>query len=514
MSQPVGTDVKAAFGVAVGLAVIASAIDSGAIGWIVAPVVLVLLWYAMAKAPLRLSLFVLMFCGLTLENPSEQPAVGMWKSPLWGVASLMMMHLKNTIGGSLPFSGMDVMFLSLGIVVLSRRSSGSKLDSAGSYRTPKPLLQLAYLSLAGTAFVWISGLARGGDNSFAMWQIDRVVYLPIVFLLFSAGLRGPADFVPLARIALAAATLRACQAVYVRATIVVPPDPMTGESGLPYATSHNDSMLFAFATVLLTVMVYQRLRGAGIRALLLFPILCAGMLANTRRMVWVQILCALLVLYFLTEKNAFKRKLQRALLLVSPVVLVYVALGWGSNSKIFKPVKTIRSAIDSKADTSTQWRDIENFDLIYTIHQNPIFGTGYGHGFDEKVMLPPVDYSLEHYVPHNSILGLWTYGGWIGFSAMTALWVGGIYFAMRAYHASKVSTHRAAALVGVGGILIYYVQCYGDMGLGSWTGVFIVAPSLAAIGKLAVPSGAWPSGSAAPQVALNDTGRSRSNPNT
>jgi hypothetical protein len=486
---------KAAFGVAVVLTVLASAIDSGALGWIVAPFVLLLLWYAMAKVPLRISLFVLMFCGLTLENPSEQPAVGLWKSPLWGFASLMMMHLKNTIGGGIPFSGMDLMLVSLGVVAIRRKSTASRLD--GYYPAPKPLLQLAYVSLAATAFLWIGGMIRGGDNSFAMWQIDRVIYVPVVFLLFQAGLRGPADYEALARVFLASATIRACQAMYVRSILVVPPDPTTGESGLPYATSHNDSMLFAFATILIAVLVYQRIKGSTRLAVLLSPILIGGMLANTRRMVWVQIGSAFLFLYLLTDSNEFKRKLQRTLKLTSPLALVYIAAGWSSNSKIFKPVKTIRSAIDSKADLSTQWRDLENFNLIYTIHQNPIFGTGYGHGFTEAVALPQVDYSLERYIPHNSILGLWTYGGYVGYTALTALWVAGVYFAMRSYRASAVPLHRAAALATVGGVLVYYVQCYGDMGLGSWTGVYIIAPCLAVAAKLAVPSGAWPGG--APQ---------------
>jgi len=319
----------------------------------------------------------------------------------------------------------------------------------------------------------------------------------VVFLLFQAALRGPDDYPALVRLVLASASARACQAIYVRSTVVVAADPNTGESGLPYATTHNDSMLFAFATVLLAVIVYQRIRGGGRLALLLAPLLIAGMICNSRRMVWMQIVCTFIALYLLTERNAFKRKLERILKLASPVALAYIAVGWSSNSSIFKPVKTIRSAIDSKADMSTQWRDLENFNLIYTIRQNPIFGTGYGHGFTEAVTLPEVDYSLERYIPHNSILGLWTYGGYLGYTALTLLWVGGVYFALRSYASSKLPSHRAAALVSVGGVLVYYVQCYGDMGLGSWTGVFIVAPSLAVAAKLAVPSGAWPSG--APQ---------------
>jgi hypothetical protein len=45
--------------------------------------------------------------------------------------------------------------------------------------------------------------------------------------------------------------------------------------------------------------------------------------------------------------------------------------------------------------------------------------------------------------------------------------------------------------VSFGAVLIYILQSWGDMGLGSWIGVFTVAPALAMAGKLAVESGGW-----------------------
>jgi len=503
---PLGADVKAAFGVAVLLTLAALMIDSGAVGWLVALLVLPLLIYAMAKAPLRYSMLVLMFCALTLENPSEQPASGVWRSPFFMLGALMLTHLKQTVGGGLFFSGMDLMLAVLGLVVYQRRVSGSRIDRAFSHRTPKPMVRFAQLALGGMVFVWLVGMIRGGaDNSMAVWQLDRVMYVPLIFLLFQVALRGPQDAPAVAKVILLAGAWRALQARYVIAT-VAKIDPQTGMLNIPYATTHHDSMLFAWTTVLVVALLVHRAgHGAGKLALVMLPILVSGMLANNRRMVWVQIILVFVTLYFLTAMNPMKRAIQRALRYGSPVLLLYIMVGWSSNSKIFKPVRTIRSAVDSKADASTQWRDIENFDLLYTIRQTPFFGTGYGHGFMEVQQLPAVDYQLERYIPHNSILGLWTYCGFVGFTAISLLWVSGVYFGIRAYHAAKSPRDKTAALVCFGGLLIHYVQCYGDMGLGSWSGVFMVAPSLAMAGKLAVSTGAWPgnesgAGSAAPTV--------------
>jgi len=488
-----GADVKLTFGLAVVLSLIGIAIDNGAVGWLIALIVLPLLIYAMANAPLRSSLLVLMFCALTLENPSEMPAAGQWQSPLFMLGSLMLTHLKQTIGGSFFFSGMDIMLACLGVITWLRHSSGNPIDRIGQFRTPRPMIKLAHLTLVGILFVWLVGKFRGGaDNSMAMWQIDRVMYVPLIFLLFSAGLRGPQDAPAIAKVILLAGTWRALQARYVMATLHLPPDPVTGEPAVPYATTHHDSMLFAWTTVLIVALLLHRYRnGSGKLALVLLPILISGMLANNRRLVWVQIIIVFITLYFMTGMSPVKRKIQRTLKLISPLIALYIAVGWGSGAGVFKPVRIIRSAVDSKADSSTAWRDIENFDLLFTYRQFPIFGSGYGRGFWEVMPLPAVDYQLERFVPHNSILGLWCYCGLVGFTAITLLWVSGVYFGIRAYHAATSPRDKSAALVCFGAFLIHYLQCYGDMGLGSWTGVWMLAPSLAMAGKLAVTTGAW-----------------------
>ncbi|MEO8980808.1 MAG: O-antigen ligase family protein [Polyangiaceae bacterium] len=484
--------VKPAFIAAMVLAFGAALLDNGVVGWLVAPFVLGLSFFAMARAPLRSSLLVLMFLGLTLENPSEIPGFGQWHTPWFSLGSLMLMHLKNTIGGGLFFSGMDVMLAWLGIVAIYRRSRRPSIDSIGNFQTPKILIRLAQASLATILLVFIVGQLRGGaDMSMAVWQMDRVMYLPILFLLFQAGLRGEADVRAVAKVVLLAAGVRACQAMYVRATIWLPPDPMTGEVGLPYATTHHDSILFASACVLLCALVIQRVPKTTWLVLLTFPIFAGGMVANNRRMVWVQLMLVLLTVYFSTPPNATKKQIKRYLKFLSPVLIVYGVVGWGSTAGVFKPVNIIRSAVDSSTDSSTQWRDIENFDLLYTIHQFPFFGAGYGQHFFEVISLPAVDYALELYIPHNSILGLWAFYGYFGFMGITSLWVGGVYCGMRAYRRIQSPEGKAAALFSFGAIQIYYIQCYGDMGLGSWTGVFIVAPALATAAKLAVSSGAW-----------------------
>lgn len=502
MTEPkLPAEAKTAFIALLVLAGVASVLDVGIIGWLVAPICILLGWFAILRAPLRYTMLVLMFFALILENPAEQPGCNQWHSPFYPVGALMLAHFKVTIGWG-PIGGMDLMLMAaIAAYYLQRRSRPIGIP------TPRPMIRLAQATFATILFTLVIGKLRGGEMQWAVWQIDRVIYLPTVFLLCQAAFSSPKDYLAVGKVALAASLLRATQAMLVRGTVPTVVNPETGESSLPYATTHNDSMLFAVGSVILVSLILQRVGKKATRLTLwALPILIGGMLANARRMVWVEIILVFFTLYLITESNSFKRKLNRIMLGLTPVGLGYLAVGWNSESGLFKPVKVIRSAIDSSADASTAWRDLENFNLVYTIRNFPLTGVGYGNGFWEMWPMPPVDYSLERYVPHDSILGLYCYGGYIGYLGITSLWVAGIYFAIRAYHTCKEPLHKAAALTSFGAVLVYYLQCFGDMGLGSWTGVYLVGPSLAIASKLTVAAGGWELGPSARRAVRPNLG--------
>jgi O-antigen ligase len=203
----------------------------------------------------------------------------------------------------------------------------------------------------------------------------------------------------------------------------------------------------------------------------------------------------LLILFLVSRETRPKRIIRKAATVGVPFAIVYVVLGWSSQyGRLFKPVRIIRSVVEANSDTSSQWREIENFDLVSTFNEHLFFGTGYGTGFTEFVTLPAVDYFLERYLPHNSFLGLWSSSGTLGVFGITTLWVAGLYYAMRAYHAAQSPPQYMAAISCFAALPIYLAQCFGDLGLNSWTGVFMVAVSVAMSGKLAVAAGQWPGG--------------------
>ena len=454
------------------------------------PVLVFALAFAVSKLPLRVPFLVVTFLALTLENPADVPAQGLWKSPLYTPGALFLAHLNVTLPHkSLLFSGLDVVLVYLFAVVAWRGASGSQIDGAPRL-APRPMRVLALVSLGAVAWIWTFGMLRGdADVASSLWQVERVLYLPLLFFAFQGALR-PRDAKALAGVIVAAACLKACVALYVRQTIVPPPG-----KELLYATTHPDSMLFAGAACTLVALYLEhRDRRHKLVALLVLPLIVAGMIANSRRIVWVELAAGLAVVFGLTPWTRAKRAIARAAVVASPLAVVYAVLGWSATSGFFGPVHTIRTLVDSDTDGSTTWRDWENYDLVYTIRHNPLFGVGYGHGYVEYVKLPDVsrEYALERFAPHNSILGLWAYGGVLGFAALWTLLVAGIFFGARAYRNAERAHDRAALLAAIVAIVVYVVHCYGDMGLGTWVGVFTVAPALAIVGQLAVTTNAWP----------------------
>lgn len=490
---PLTADVVGALALTVLLIAGGIFIGDASIGWGVGLLVFLLLLYVMSRVPVRYSLMGLMFCAYTLENPSEPSASGLYYSPVSIVGSLMLQHMKNQIGAPPIFlSGMDLLLVSLLLIALSRRSGGSSLEGINQIPTPRPLVKLAYVSLGATTYTWLVGMVRGGDFSISLWQLDRVVYVPLVFLLFHFGLRGIQDAMMIAKTAILGALVKAFFAVYVTMTVPVPPDDWGIPQVIPCPTSHSTSILFACAFTLIVATLVERAgRHRYAWAALLLPLLAVGMSYNNRRMVWVEVALVFLTLYLVTPQNPVKRKIKKAVIILSPLIVIYVRVGWYSKAPVFKPAQTVRSIVDPDYDPSTMTREIENYNLTYTIKRFPILGMGYGNGYWMMIPLPEMGYPLEPYCPHNSILGLWVFCGYFGYVGTTLLWVGGVFFGFRAYHASKAPKEKVASLMCFGSILIYMIQCWGDMGLGTWIGVFTVAPASAMAGKLAVASGAW-----------------------
>lgn len=449
------------------------------------------LWFT----PVRHGVFALMVLGLTIESPHERPFAGEWHSPFSQLGYLLFHNLHHTI--HVPFlrvSGMELGLLLLVGLVLVRKAWGLGIDPP-PLPSPKPLRQALMLAFFAVLALEAWGLWRGGDLKQSLFQMRTLLFTPVVAFLGLYALRGPRDVGVVGRIIVWAAVYRTALGFYFLKFVANP-------QGLypPYVTTHTDTVLFSLALVVLVARWWEApslrrlLEGGGVGLWVLY-----GVYLNDRRLAYVTLAGCLLAMLLVSPWNRAKRFVTRVAVLSLPLLVGYVTVGWNSGGRLFKPVQSLKTIVapeehsDSSLDASTEFRFLENFNLVQTWKAHPLMGSGFGHEYDEVVMLPDISRFMPDYrfQPHNSALWLLGIGGVVGFSALWLYLAVVAFFAVRAYHAAVAPEVRAMMVVGLSAVIAYANQVYGDMGSQSYTSVLTLAPLVALVGQVAVASGAW-----------------------
>jgi len=331
-------------------------------------------------------------------------------------------------------------------------------------------------------------------------QVQAYLQLLAVAYLFSISLRGERDYRLLATAIVSAACVKAVMAQWVR--LVLPPlfsDQWGQLREMEYATNHGDSLLFTCAIAILAAPLFYKPTARHVRGfLLLAPVIIMGLVANDRRIAWVQVTIVMFVLLVMNRQSVFTRRAARLATLASPILLVYALVGWSSPSRVFAPVQLVRNLVqaertDGTLDRSTLFRDVENFNLVYTLQPNPLLGTGFGHPFDALVQGDDLSVFVEYpFLPHNSMLGLWSFTGAAGFTGIFSIIIVTLFLAARA-HARAISPHQGmAAAAAIGCIGSYGIHLWADIGFSEAPTIFLVGLAIAVTSQLAVSTGAWP----------------------
>jgi len=462
-------------------------VGEGSPGAVAAPVLVAALGFAVWKLPLRVSVFGLFALVVFTSNPQERPAAGEWEPPLHPLASLLFENLNKATGiGALRVAAIDLAIVGLALLALRRASQPGRDGTA--LPAPSVLRRAMAISLAGVLLAEASGLLRHGDARNSLWQVRQLAAVPVMALVFLQVLRGPADLKRLGVLVVAATFAKTLEGLWVRFVVCDHADPP------PYVTTHSDSMLFVAA--LLMVLVFWHEVGTRRSFWLMLgvgSVATAAIVLNNRRLAWVALAAALATIYWLLPRTRFTRSAARAAVLLLPVAILYTVAGLSSQSAVFKPVHMVVSVVVGSKDRSTQTRDIENWNLVHTLKANPMLGTGFGHPYAEFSRADDISRLFQQYkfIPHNSLLGLWAFGGLVGFTAFWLPLVVSAFLAARAFRRSRVPLERAAALVSIGVLIGYSIQAYGDMGLQSWESTFLLSAAMATAGRLAMDSGGW-----------------------
>jgi hypothetical protein len=338
--------------------------------------------------------------------------------------------------------------------------------------------------LIGIFILVIYGIViRGGAGQPTYWQIIQLVTLGTTSAAFLYSFRGPSDFRALGSIVVVVALVKGMLVAWVYFVVCGPLNIKPF-----YATTHSDSVNFAVAFLTVAATLFEfRDKKSFRRFLLLGPLIILIIIMNNRRLAFASVGLGVITTYAVLKKSVMKRRLTTFALAMVPVLFIYVQVGANSKSPIFAPAVMINS-MSKSSDSSSITREIENYNLIKTMQQDRFFGKGFGHEYVEFVKADDISqgFSLYRYMPHNSILWIWSMGGLLGATAIWMIFPITAYFAARGYRNARNPLERTAGLVALAAVMVCVVQSWGDMGLNSYTTAVMFAAVYAVAAKLCV----------------------------
>jgi putative effector of murein hydrolase LrgA (UPF0299 family) len=354
-----------------------------------------------------------------------------------------------------------------------------------------PMRKTLLLAMA-TTFVWfvLGVLVKGGDSRAASWQIYLMLVAPASAFAVAATHTKAIHFRGLGKAIVYAAFYRAAMCLifyftYARSAAVVPPT----------LTTHGDTVLWiaAIGILLVNFLHNGQSRAAKWGAFLGVPFIMAAVHFNNRRLAWVSLAGSLMALFLLLPPSKAKRKFKRVGTALMPLVAAYVIIGWGRPEKIFKPLASL-STVSSKPDASTLARNVENLSLIATAGTNPSMGTGWGHKYIELSNKYSIADAMElwPYIPHNSILGLLGFTGYLGVIGYWLMFPTGVFLHARTARLALDPHQRSVGLVGVMMTITSLNQMFGDMGIFSQGTMYSLGMVWGAALRIPIEAGVWP----------------------
>jgi hypothetical protein len=361
------------------------------------------------------------------------------------------------------------------------------LFAAGGWRRRSRVLDGAIaVSIMSIAVTFLWGWLRGASAPQAYYQLWRFLAGLLLALMLPSVIRKAKDLRALAYTILLAALVRGTLAIYFYWAIVrgkIDPTP-------PYMTNHDDSLLFVCGIIIaLSWAVVRGGRVPWLTAVLVNALLLYAVVLNDRRIAWIELVLAL-ALMFLLLPRVKRRRVSRWLLVVAPVILAYVAVGWGRGGAIFAPIKAFATA-GSNEDSSSLARQEEVRNLLYTFTTfgNPLLGTGWGVGYKQVTSVYTNfggAFDEYPYRPHNSLLGIAVFAGFVGIAGIWLVVPVTALLGMQGYQGAAHAASRAAAMTVVCILPAYGVQCYGDIGFQSMTCGLLLGVAMGSAGTLAV----------------------------
>ncbi len=269
--------------------------------------------------------------------------------------------------------------------------------------------------------IWgiVHGLSGGGKLQIIVEEVRSFWYLFLGYLLAFNFVRKKQHLRYFLWVVILCAGIKALQGVYIYFFVI------HGDLADNRQIMSHEESYFWISILLLIVLfsLHSKYRSQFYTALAILPFLLISLIANNRRADFVALLVGLVVawlLIFSVKKRARKHLL--AVLLVSALLGgAYVAAFYNGTGGFSTPARAVVSVFrpDPNDAASNLYRNIEDYDLKYTVMLNPM-GLGFGRPFLQPILLPDISAldPVYNYIPHNTIYWVWMRLGPIGYLAL------------------------------------------------------------------------------------------------
>jgi hypothetical protein len=445
------------------VSVVATAMGGAAVALTIAW--LPLLVYGLFIAPVNISARCLLLAGIFIEPPDMVPGSGYWISPLEPVNEALYGSLKNLIG--IPGLSIPLCLVCAGVLYYRARRVPRFRDNP---LPPVPAVKALRYFLIALAIIEAFGVVRGGQIGPSFYQILHLFTRPIVAMALLYSIRGEEDVRAYGTIIVVVACARGLLVAWVYFVVCLP-QGITPE----YATTHGDSVLFdAAVLVVVANHIAVRTKRSLWRMVVVSLYMLAAITMNNRRLAFVGLGGGLAGMLLWLPPSPTKKRVMKSLLYLVPVFIGYVLYGADQKGPFYGPARLTLSVL-SQDDTSSDSRNIENDNLVATLAEHPLTGSGFGWEYKEIVRLYDISefFPLYRYIAHNSVLWIVSIGGAFGFFFLWRTYATAAFFSARGYLLALSDNDRAGALAGVGIVVVCICADWGDQGLVSYPSLMI-----------------------------------------
>ena len=306
----------------------------------------------------------------------------------------------------------------------------------------RPLLALTGLVVVGLLRV----LVAGGNTNVALWEVRPLLYLPLVYVLVTNVVTTPRQMIRLLMVAIAGVVANSLIALNSYRTLSTVQREALESLNEHSASVHIGALfILTFALWLFRGPLSLRVAFAALTALSL-----PTFLFSERRGAVVALGAGLILLSMVLFARQPPHLLPRRPDLPDPHRRptwersgAWRTGRWRSPPRPSRASsRRARSARRTRA--SNLYRDIEAFNLQFTMRAEPLTGVGFGKPFYRPAPMPDITFFVFwEYVPHNSLLWVWLKTGIFGFIALLYLFGRTIQEGIRSVVASR-SPERSA----------------------------------------------------------------------